>query len=398
VAHVAHAARRGLGDLAQHGLGAGGFLAAVGVARLGTHNPWRVSLADQGSGNQHSFRQTVELSLSGRLMPRTRFLGTGLAVPDRVVTNDELSRLMDTTDEWIRTRTGIQERRWVAEGETGVELGLKASERALEMAGLAPGDLDAIVYATSSPDHFAPGNGVYLQRMLGMATVPALDVRAQCSGFIYALSVADSWIRTGQFRRILVVGSEVQSTGLELSSAGRHVAVIFADGAGAVVLGADNSANGGILAFDLHSEGAHAEKLWVDSPGSMYHPRVSHQQIDAGRQYLEMDGKEVFRHAVVRMPESVRAVLSSAGQTLEDLTLLLAHQANLRISEAMQKNLGLRDDQVYNNIMWYGNTTAATIPIALDECVRGERLRPGDLLVMTAFGSGFMWGSVAVRW
>jgi 3-oxoacyl-[acyl-carrier-protein] synthase-3 len=331
-------------------------------------------------------------------MPRTRFLGTGLAVPDRVVTNDELSRLMDTTDEWIRTRTGIQERRWVTEGETGVELGLKASERALEMAGLAPGDLDAIVYATSSPDHFAPGNGVYLQRMLGMATVPALDVRAQCSGFIYALSVADSWIRTGQFRRILVVGSEVQSTGLELSSAGRHVAVIFADGAGAVVLGADNSANGGILAFDLHSEGAHAEKLWVDSPGSMYHPRVSHQQIDAGRQYLEMDGKEVFRHAVVRMPESVRAVLSSAGQTLEDLSLLLAHQANLRISEVMQKNLGLRDDQVYNNIMWYGNTTAATIPIALDECVRGERLRPGDLLVMTAFGSGFMWGSVAVRW
>jgi 3-oxoacyl-[acyl-carrier-protein] synthase-3 len=330
-------------------------------------------------------------------MPSTRFLGTGFAVPDRVVTNEELSDLMDTTDEWIRTRTGIQERRWVKEGETGVELGMKATQRALEMAGLEPGDLDAIVYATSSPDHFAPGNGVYLQRMLGISTIPALDVRAQCSGFIYALSVADAWIRTGQYRHILVVGSEIQSTGLEVSSAGRHVAVIFADGAGAVVLGpAENGS--GILAFDLHSEGAHAEKLWVDSPGSMYHPRVSPEQLEAGRQYLEMDGKEVFRHAVVRMPESVRAVLTATGERLEDLTLLLAHQANLRIAEVMQKELGLRDNQVYNNIMWYGNTTAATIPIALDECVRAGRLKRGDLLVMTAFGSGFMWGSAAVRW
>jgi 3-oxoacyl-[acyl-carrier-protein] synthase-3 len=331
-------------------------------------------------------------------MPRTRFLGTGFAVPDRVVTNDELSGLMDTTDEWIRTRTGIQERRWVKEGETGVELGLQATNRALEMASLAPGDLDAIVYATSSPDHFAPGNGVYLQRMLGISTIPALDVRAQCSGFIYALSVADAWIRAGQYRHILVVGSEIQSTGLELSTAGRHVAVIFADGAGAAVLGRSEERNGGILGFDLHSEGAYAEKLWVDAPGSMYHPRVSPEQIDAGRQYLEMDGKEVFRHAVVRMPESVRAVLSATGERLDDLTLLLAHQANLRIAEVMQKSLGLRDDQVYNNIMWYGNTTAATIPIALDECVRSGRLQRGDLLVMTAFGSGFMWGSAAVRW
>lgn len=331
-------------------------------------------------------------------MPRTRFLGTGLAVPDRVVSNDELSSIMDTTDDWIRTRTGIQERRWVREGETGVELGLKASQQALEMADLTPGDIDAIVYATSSPDHFAPGNGVYLQRTLGIATIPALDVRAQCSGFIYALSVADAWIRAGQYRHILVVGSEIQSTGLELSSAGRHVAVIFADGAGAVVLGRSDADDGGILGFDLHSEGAHAEKLWVDSPGSMYHPRVSQKQIEAGRQYLEMDGKEVFRHAVVRMPESVRAVLSATGQSLDDLKLLLAHQANLRISEVMQKDLGLRDDQVYNNIMRYGNTTAATIPIALDECVRAGRLQRGDLLVMTAFGSGFMWGSAAVRW
>ena len=342
--------------------------------------------------------RTIVLRLSpDDVMQRSRILGTGFSVPDRVVTNAELSGLMDTTDEWIRTRTGIEERRWVTEGETGVDLAHRATARALEMAGVSPGELDAIVYATSSPDHFAPGNGVYLQRLLGISTIPALDVRAQCSGFIYALSVADAWIRSEQYRRVLVVGSEVQSTGLEVSSAGRHVAVIFADGAGAVLLGAAED-NGGILAFDLHSEGAHAEKLWVDSPGSMYHPRVSHEQIDAGQQFLQMDGKEVFRHAVVRMPESVRAVLSAAGHTVEELDLLLAHQANLRIAEAMQKGLGLRDDQVYNNIMRYGNTTAATIPIALDECVRNGRLERGDLLVMTAFGSGFMWGSAAVRW
>ncbi|HEX5963699.1 MAG TPA: beta-ketoacyl-ACP synthase III [Gemmatimonadales bacterium] len=331
-------------------------------------------------------------------MQRSRFLATGFAVPDRVVTNDELSSLMDTSDEWIRTRTGIQERRWVQEGETGVDMALKATQRALQSAGLQPGDLDAIVYATSSPDHFAPGNGVYLQRLLGVSTIPALDVRAQCSGFIYALSVADGWIRTGQFRRVLVVGSEIQSTGLEVSSEGRHVAVIFADGAGAVILGAASADGEGILAFDLHSEGAHAEKLWVDTPGSMYHPRVSAEHIKAGRQYLQMDGREVFRHAVARMPESVRAVLAATGHTVQDLTLLLAHQANLRIAEAMQKDLGLRDDQVYNNIMRYGNTTAATIPIALDECVRSGRLTRGDLVVMTAFGSGFLWGSAAVRW
>jgi 3-oxoacyl-[acyl-carrier-protein] synthase-3 len=331
-------------------------------------------------------------------MTRTRFLGTGFAVPDRVVTNDELSKLMDTTDEWIRTRTGIQERRWVTEGETGAEMARKATQRALEMAEVKAADLDAIVYATSSPDHFAPGNGVFLQRLLGIAGIPALDVRAQCSGFIYALSVADAWIRTGQFRRVLVVGSEIQSTGLELSTAGRHVAVIFADGAGAVILGPADEGDGGILAFDLHSDGAHAEKLWVDSPGSMYHPRVSCEQIEEGRQYLQMDGREVFRHAVVRMPESVRAVLASAGKKVESINLLLAHQANLRIAEVVQKDLGLRDDQVYNNIMWYGNTTAATIPIALDECVRSGRLKRGDLVVLTAFGSGFMWGSAAVRW
>ncbi len=331
-------------------------------------------------------------------MPRTRFLGTGFAVPDRIVTNEDLSRDMDTSDEWIRTRTGIEERRWVREGETGADLALRATQRALEAAELLPGDLDAIVYATSTPDHFAPGNGVFLQRMLGVATIPAIDIRTQCSGFVYSLSVADGWIRSGQFRRILVVGAEVQSTGMDVSTRGRNTAVLFADGAGAAVLAPAERDGEGILGFDLHADGVHAEKLWVDTPGSRYHPRVSHEQLEAGRQFLEMDGKEVFRHAVARMPESVRAVLAATGHTLGEVKLLVAHQANLRIAEMMQRNLGLRDDQVYNNITRYGNTTAASIPIALDECARSGRIVRGDLVVLTAFGAGFLWGSAAVRW
>jgi 3-oxoacyl-[acyl-carrier-protein] synthase III len=331
-------------------------------------------------------------------MRRTRFLGTGFAVPDRVVTNDDLSQVMDTSDEWIRTRTGIQERRWVREGETGVDLALSATLRALEMADVPASSVDAIVFATSSPDHFAPGNGVFLQRALGVGTIPAIDIRTQCSGFVYALSVADGWVRTGQYHRVLVVGAEVQSTGLLLATEQRHVSVIFADGAGAALVGPTDREDRGILAFDLHSEGEHAEKLWVDSPGSMYHPRVSLEHIQAGRQYLDMDGKEVFRHAVLRMPESVRAVLEACGRTTADLKLLIAHQANLRIAEMIQRALCLRDDQVYNNIVYYGNTTAATIPIALDECVRAGRIQEGDLLALTAFGSGFLWGSAAVVW
>ena len=331
-------------------------------------------------------------------MPRTRFLGTGFAVPDRVVTNDDLARMMDTSDEWIRTRTGIQERRWVREGETGVDLALAATRRALEMAEVPASSVDAIVYATATPDHFAPGNGVFLQRALGIGTIPAIDIRTQCSGFVYALSVADAWVRIGQYCRVLVVGAEVQSTGMLMTTEGRNVSVLFADGAGAVVVGPTDREDRGILAFDLHSEGAHAEKLWVDSPGSMYHPRVSSEHLEAGRQYLDMDGKEVFRHAVVRMPESVRAVLDASGRTTADLKVLVAHQANLRIAEMMQRALCLRDDQVYNNIMSYGNTTAATIPIALDECVRSGRIEEGDLVVLTAFGSGFLWGSAAVVW
>jgi 3-oxoacyl-[acyl-carrier-protein] synthase-3 len=305
---------------------------------------------------------------------------------------------MDTSDEWISVRTGIRRRHWAVEGESGVDLARDASLEAVRAAGLHLPDIDAIILATSTPDHFAPGNGVLLQHRLGLGPIPALDVRAQCSGFIYALAAADGWIRSGMFRTILVVGQEIQSTGMDVSTAGRNTAVIFADGAGAVVVGRSDDPDRGILGFDLHSDGAFAEKLWVDRPGSMFHPRISADDLAAGRQYLQMDGKEVFRHAVVRMPESVRAVLAATGTSLDQLDLLIPHQANLRISEMVQKDLGLRDDQVYNNIQDYGNTTAATIPIALDECVRSGKLKPGALLAFTAFGSGFMWGSVVLRW
>ncbi len=328
----------------------------------------------------------------------SRIVGTGFHVPERIVTNDDLAKSMDTTDEWIRTRTGIQERRWAVEGETSAALAHRAAERALEMAGIQPKELDAIIYATSTPDHFVPGGGVFLQRLMQLGTIPALDIRQACSGFVYGLSVADAWIRTGSFRRILVVGAEIQSTGMDVSTAGRHTAVIFADGAGAVVLVPESDPARGLLAFDLQSQGEFAEMLWVDAPGSMYHPRISPRHLEEGRQYLQMDGKEVFRHAVTRMPESVRAVLKKIGAAPADLALLLSHQANLRISEMVQRELKLRDEQVYNNIQRYGNTTAATLPILLDECVRADRLHPGDLLAMTAFGSGFSWGSVACRW
>lgn len=331
-------------------------------------------------------------------MPYTRIAGTGHCVPERVVTNDELAGMMDTTDEWIQQRTGIRERHWIREGESGVGLAKVASERALAAAHVDAGEIEAILFATVSPDHMAPGNGVFLQRELGAGMIPAIDIRTQCSGFIYSLSIADAYIRAGVFRTILVVGAEVQSTGMDITTRGRNTAVIFADGAGAVVLQAnDDPAGSAILGWDLHSDGTFAEKLWVDAPGAIYHPRNQAAHFES-KGFAQMDGKEVFRHASTRMPESVRAALSQAGLVAPDIALLIPHQANLRISEMVQRNLELRDDQVYNNIDRLGNTTAATIPIALDECVLAGRLKRGDILAMTAFGSGFLWGSAVLRW
>jgi 3-oxoacyl-[acyl-carrier-protein] synthase III len=332
-------------------------------------------------------------------MPRSEFISTGFHVPERVVTNDELAESWNTSDEWIRERTGIEQRRWVQWGqEAGSDLALTAARTALERAGMEADELDCIVYATLSPDYFFPGSGVFLQRKLGVPGIPAIDIRTQCSGFLYGLSVADAWIRSGQYRRVLLVGAEVHSTGMNMDPDPDPIQFLFGDGAGAVILGPTDDPDRGVLALNLHADGTYAEKLWCESDASARFPRISHEDLDAGRHYPTMDGGVVFRHAVTQMPRSVLAALESQDLGTGDVDLLIAHQANLRINEAVQRRLGLRDDQVYNNIQRYGNTTAATIPIAIDECVQAGRLKRGDLLVLTAFGSGFTWGSAAIRW
>jgi len=314
------------------------------------------------------------------------------------VTNDDLAKIMDTSDEWIVQRSGIKQRHWVSDGDTGVSLAREASRKALDKAGLTPGDLDCIIYCTCTPDHFEPGNGVFLQRELGITDIPAVDVRNQCSGFIYGLSIADAWIRTGQYARILLVGAEVHSRGLDKTTRGRDTAVLFGDGAGAVVLGPVEDDGRGVLSTHLFADGRHAEKLWVDGPGLAHDPFVSVEMLEQGLHRAVMEGREVFKFASVKMPESVAIALKANGFGPGDVKLLVPHQANLRIIEMVQKAAGLRDDQVYVNIQRYGNTTAASIPIALDEALAEGRLKRGDLLLLTAFGSGFTWGSAAIRW
>jgi len=330
-------------------------------------------------------------------MTRTRILSTGFRVPDRVVTNHELEGIMETSDEWIRKRSGIEERRWAAEDETGADLAEAASRMALERAGLEPGDLDALILATLSPDHFFPGTGVFVQRQLGVTDIPCLDVRNQCSGFLYGLSVADAWIRAGVYERVLLIGAEVHSAGLDLSLRGRDTAVLFGDGAGAAVLEASDD-DRGVLAVRVHADGRHAETLWTDMPGCAHRPFVTCADIEEKRCVPEMQGREVFRHAVRRMPEAVLEVLEEAGHGLDELAMVIPHQANLRIAQGVQKALGLPDRKVYNNIQRYGNTTAASIPIALHEAVGEGRIADGDLVCLTAFGSGFTWGGALLRW
>jgi len=331
-------------------------------------------------------------------VPRTAFLGTGFYVPERVVTNDDLTQLMDTTDEWIRERSGIRERRWTNGEMSGAEMACRASEAALSDAGMEASELDAIILATLSADHQFPGTSAFLQRELGVPGIPAMDVRTQCTGFVYGLSVADAWIRVGQYRTVLLVGVEIQSTGLDMSSQGRDMAVLFGDGAGAAVLGAIEEEGRGVLTTHLHCDGRFAEKLWVDASCSYRNPRITHEDLDAGRHYPRMEGREVFRHAVTQMPAVVMEALDVCRLGVEDIDLLIAHQANQRISEGVQKRLGLPSEKIFNNIQRYGNTTAASIPIALAEAVDQGRLARGDLLALTAFGSGFTWGSALVRW
>jgi 3-oxoacyl-[acyl-carrier-protein] synthase-3 len=331
-------------------------------------------------------------------MPRAAFVALGTYVPERVVTNDELTRRMETTDAWIQERTGIRERRWVDEGTENSDLALEATKVALAKASWEAKDVEAIVYASLSPDHMFPGDGCLLNAKLGIPGVPALDIRNQCSGFVYGLSVADAWIRAGVYRRVLVVGSEIQSTGIDVSTSGRDVAVIFGDGAGAALLEATDDPGRGVLSVHLHADGRFARDLWCDAPGSKYHPRVQAEMIASGAVYPKMEGQKVFKNAITRMPEVMREALHQNGLSTADLKVVIPHQANLRISQMVQRSLELRDDQVFNNIQRYGNTTAASIPIALAEAVESRMIRRGDLVGLCAFGAGFTWASALVRW
>lgn len=329
-------------------------------------------------------------------MVRSKILGTGHYVPERVVTNADLEGLMDTTDEWIRQRTGIEERRWI-EGDVGAsDLAKHATIDALKMAELEPKDIDAIIFATLSPDLNFPGSACLMTEHLGIPGTPALDIRNQCSGFLYGTQIADAWIRSGMYKNVLMIGAEVHSTGLDVSTRGRDVTVIFGDGAAAVVYGPTDE-DCGVLSTHVGADGKHARDLMVEAPASGLNPRLSQQMLEEGRHFPSMNGREVFKHAVRKFPETISASLAMAGKSLEDIDLLIPHQANLRITEAVTKTLGLPAEKVYSNIQRFGNTTAASIPLALDECVRSGKLKRGDLLVCAAFGAGFTWGSAVIR-
>jgi 3-oxoacyl-[acyl-carrier-protein] synthase-3 len=325
-------------------------------------------------------------------MPRTAILGLGQFLPERVVTNDDLARMFDTSDEWIRQRTGIQERRYVEDGIGPADLAVPATHDALKAAGLELSDIEFIIFATLNPDYFFPGSGCILQDKLGVPGIGALDVRNQCSGFIYGLSVADAFIKTGMYKRILLVGAEVHSSGIDFSDEGRDVTVLFGDGAGAVVLGATDE-DRGILSTHLHADGRYAKDLWIEIPAGRFFPRITQELMEQGRHYPRMNGKKVFKMAVERLPEVINEALAANGLTIDDIDLLVPHQANLRINEFVAREMNIPPEKVYHNIQRYGNTTAASIPIALNEAIQEGKAKRGDTVMLAAFGSGFTWAS-----
>ena len=330
-------------------------------------------------------------------MKRTVIRGTGRFLPPRVVTNEDITQWMDTTDEWIRQRTGIEQRHWVPEagGVGSSDLGLEASRIAMERAGWQPQDIDLIIFATLSPDIFFPGPGCLMQHKLGLDTTPALDIRQQCTGFLYGITTADAYIRSHLARKILLVGAEVHSTGLDISTRGRDVAVIFGDGAGAVCLeGVESDEPIGVLASALHANGKFAESLSVELGASRNNPRISKEQIDEGRHFPKMDGKTIFKLAVQKLPEVVGEALEMAGIPIEDIDLFIPHQANIRINQFFQQSMKLPEDKVFHNIQRYGNTTAASIPIALDEALEMGVIGAGSTVMFLGLGAGLTWGAV----
>lgn len=331
-------------------------------------------------------------------MTRTAFLGLGHHVPAKVVTNDDLAKMFDTSDEWIQQRTGIKERRYIEKNGTGPsDLAVPAVRMACKNAGIEVSGIDAIIFATLSPDFTFPGSGVFLGDKLGLAGVPALDVRNQCSGFLYGLQIADAWIRCGMYKCIALVGAEVHSTGIDFSDEGRDVTVLFGDGAACAILGPTEEENTGVLDVEIHADGSGAKDLWLEAPASAYIPRITHEMIDNRSVWPSMNGRQVFRWATAKMPEVSQSVLQRNGFSPEDLDLMVPHQANKRINEFVGQKLGVPPDKVVHNIEKYGNTTAASIPLALSEAIMQGRAKRGDLILMPAFGSGFTWGAALVR-
>jgi len=336
-------------------------------------------------------------------MYNSKIIGLGHYVPDNIVTNDDLSKIMDTNDQWIQERTGIKERRWVkpGDGQSTFSMGLEAAKKAISNSGIKKEDLDLIVFATLSPDYYFPGPGVQVQEALEINTIAALDIRAQCSGFVYSISVADQFIKTGMYKNVLVIGSELQSHGIDKSTRGRSISVIFGDGAGAAVLTREDDPTIGILSTHIHSEGKHALELATEAPGmgSRWVTDIITDNDPEDFSYRPyMNGQFVFKHAVRRFSEVINEGLQKNNLEVSDINMLIPHQANLRISQFIQKKFGLSDDKVYNNIQKYGNTTAASIPIALSEAHQQGKVKEGDTVVLAAFGSGFTWGSVIIKW
>lgn len=336
-------------------------------------------------------------------MYHSKIAGLGYYVPENLVTNDDLSKIMATTNEWIVERTGIEERRHIVPGEdTTTSMGVKAAKIAIERANIDKNEIDFIVFATLSPDYYFPGPGVLVQRDLGIKTVGALDVRNQCSGFLYALSVADQYIKTGMYKNILVIGSEVHSTGLDMTTRGRSVSVIFGDGAGAAILSREENLNKGILSTHLHSEGQHAEELVLKAPGMggrwVTDILADKNPADDESYYPYMNGQFVFKNAITRFSEVINEALEANNLSVEDIDMLVPHQANLRISQFIQAKFKLQDHQVFNNVMKFGNTTAASIPIALTEAWELGKIKEGNTIVLAAFGSGFTWASALIKW
>ena len=333
-------------------------------------------------------------------MLQSRIVGAGHYLPDRVVTNFDLEKIMDTSDEWIKERSGIEERRFATFGvDTVANMGTKAALIALERAGLKPSDVDFIIFATLSPDYYFPGSGVLVQKELGINTIGALDIRNQCTGFVYGVSVADQFIKTGMYKTILVIGSEIHSNGLDLTTRGRGVGVLFGDGAGAVVMQPETDPNRGVLSSHLHSQGEFADVLCVKAPGNFKETKFYQGMLDDWEMITpQMDGQLVFKNAVTRFAEVIGEALTANNLTKENIDMLIVHQANLRICQFLQKQLRLPDDKTYNNIQKYGNTTAATIPIIISELWEQNRLKHNDLVVLAAFGSGFTWASTIIRW